>query len=147
MKLDDILSAGGRRKARKRRGRGRGSGIGKTSGRGHKGAGQRAGRKARYGYEGGQNPVLFRIPKRGFKNAGFRTVFQVVNVADLELFDDGARVDRDALAAAGLIRPGGGPVKVLGDGRVDRKLTVVADAFSASAEKKICEAGGSVERP
>ena len=147
MKLDDILSAAGKHKGRRRRGRGMGSGAGKTCGRGHKGAGQRAGAGAGYGREGGQNPALARIPKRGFNNANFRTRYQVVNVADLELFSDGDRVDYDALVKQGLIRPDGGPVKILGDGRVIRKLTVVAEAFSTSAEKKITEAGGSVERP
>lgn len=147
MRLDDILSAAGRSKSRRRRGRGKGSGAGKTCGRGHKGYGQRSGNKARYGREGGQNPALFRIPKRGFKNTKFRTAYQVVNVADLELFQDGDRVDRQALAKLGLVRPDGEPVKILGDGRINRKLTVAVDAFSASAEKKIVEAGGSVERP
>jgi len=146
MKLDDILSAAGKNKAKRRRGRGRGSGAGKTCGRGHKGAGQRAGAGAGYGREGGQNPALARIPKRGFNNARFRVAYQVVNVADLEIYKDGDRVDPDALAREGLVRPDGGPVKVLGDGRVTRKLTVVADAFSAAAEKAITEAGGSVDR-
>ena len=146
MKLDDILAAAGRAKAPRRRGRGKGSGAGKTCGRGHNGAGQRAGRRALYGYEGGQNPVLARIPKRGFNNANFRTVYQVVNVTDLEDFADGDRIDREVLAAKGLIRPDGGPVKVLANGRITKKLTVVANAFSASAEGKILAAGGSVEQ-
>lgn len=146
MKLDEILASAGRSKARRRRGRGRGSGAGKTSGRGHKGAGQRAGRKARYGYEGGQNPALLRMPKRGFNNANFRSTFQVVNVADLGGFDDGQRVDREAMAKMNLVRPGGGPIKILGTGRLAKKLTVVAEAFSAAAEKKIIAAGGSIER-
>ena len=137
MKLDEILSAGGRSKGRRRRGRGKGSGAGKTCGRGHNGAGQRA----------GQNPTLARIPKRGFNNANFRTVFQVVNVADLGLFDDGQRVDRQALAKMNLVRVGGGPIKILGDGRLAKKLTVVAEAFSSAAEKKVLAAGGSIERP
>jgi len=147
MKLDEILSAAGRYKARKRVGRGRGSGKGKTCGRGHKGAGQRSGRTGRLGFEGGQNPALMRIPQRGFNNANFRRAYQVVNVADLEqLFEPGSRVDLEALAAKGLIRRGGLPVKVLGSGRLTKKLAVAANAFSASAEKKITEAGGSVER-
>ncbi len=147
MKLDQILSAAGRRKARKRVGRGQGSGKGKTCGRGHKGAGQRAGRTGRLGYEGGQNPALMRIPQRGFNNANFRRAYQVVNVADLEqLFEPGSRVDVDALAAKGLVRPGGLPVKILGGGSLTKKLTVAANAFSSSAEEKIVKAGGSVER-
>ncbi len=147
MKLDRILSDAGRGKTRRRRGRGKGSGAGKTCGRGHKGAGQRAGRKARYGYEGGQNPALFRVPKRGFNNANFRVAYQVVNVVDLGLFDAGQRVDREVMAKAGMVRRDGGPVKILGDGRLGKELTVVAEAFSAAAEKKILAAGGSVERP
>ena len=146
MKLDEILSHAGRSKTPRRRGRGKGSGAGKTCGRGHNGAGQRAGRRALYGYEGGQNPTLARIPKRGFNNANFRVVFQIVNLADLGLFDDGERVDREVLAKTKLIRRGGGPVKILGDGKLTKKLTVVAEAFSAAAEKKILAAGGSIER-
>ncbi len=146
MNANEMLAAAGRHKGRKRRGRGKGSGRGKTCGRGHKGAGQRSGAKARYGYEGGQNPTLKRIPKRGFSNVNFRIAYQVVNVADLQLFDEGQRVDRRALAERKLIRADAGPVKILGDGRMNRKLTVVAEAFSASAEKKILDAGGSVER-
>lgn len=147
MKLNDILTAAGRNKRKRRRGRGNGSGAGTTAGRGHKGAGQRAGTHGGAGAEGGQNPALARIPKRGFNNKNFRTVYQVVNVADLDLFNDGDRVDREALAKAGLVRRGGGPIKILGDGRVVKKeLTVVADAFSASAEKKIVEAEGTIKR-
>ncbi|MHC4715563.1 MAG: 50S ribosomal protein L15 [Planctomycetota bacterium] len=147
MRLDDILSRGGRSKPRKRRGRGVGSGKGKTCGRGHKGRGQRSGASSRLGYEGGQNPALMRIPKRGFNNANFATRYQVVNVADLEAFDDGDRVDTAALAAKSLVRPDGGPVKILAGGELTRKkLTVAAHAFSEAAEKKITDAGGSVER-
>jgi len=146
MKLQEVLQAAGRSKRRRRSGRGSGSGRGKTCGRGHKGAGQRAGRKHRYGYEGGQNPALFRIPKRGFSNVKFRTVYQVVNVGALEAFEDGARVDVEALAQKRLIRPGGGPVKILGTGNVRKKLTVVAHAFSASAGEKIRAAGGTIQQ-
>ena len=146
MKLNDILTAAGHKKPRRRVGRGPGSGMGKTSGRGHKGVGQRAGGKIRAGYEGGQNPALMRIPKRGFNNANFRVEYQVVNVADLADFTDGQRVDPEVLAAKNLIRSGGGPVKILGDGKLTGKLTVAANAFSATAEKKILQAGGSVER-
>ena len=146
MKLDEILQAAGRHKRRKRLGRGAGSGRGKTSGRGHKGAGQRAGHKSRFGFEGGQTPALSRIPKRGFNNANFRTTYQVVNVADLDAFADGDRIDLQALVARSLIRCGGDPVKILGGGELKKKLTVVVDAFSAAAEEKILAAGGSVER-
>ena len=146
MKLEDILSAAGKNKRRKRVGRGIGSGHGKTSGRGHKGYGSRSGSKRRLGYEGGQNPTLARIPKRGFNNANFRKEFQVVNVASLEAnFDDGATVDVAALKAASLIGDAMLPVKILGNGEIAKKLTVVASKFSASAKEKIAGAGGSVE--
>ncbi len=143
MKLDDILSQAGKNKPRKRVGRG---GVrGKTCGRGHKGAGQRSGSTSLLGYEGGQNPALFRIPKRGFNNAIFRTEYQLVNVSDLDVFNDGDRVDAEALVAKRLVRADGGLVKVLGDGDLAKKLTVVADKFSKSAAEKIKAAGGSAE--
>ncbi len=146
MNLDEVLSKAGKHKARTRLGRGIGSGHGKTSGRGTKGMGARAGSRTRLGYEGGQNPVLARIPKRGFTNAGFRKVFQIVNVESLECFDAGNRVDAAAMAAAGLIDSAARPVKVLGRGELTRKLTVVAAAFTASAREKIAKAGGSAEQ-
>ena len=146
MKLDEILSAAGAHKRKTRVGRGEGSGHGKTCGRGTKGAGARAGHRRRWGKEGGQNPILARIPKRGFNNVNFETVYQVVNVGDLGRFDDGARVDVQVLVQCRLVRAGGDPVKVLGGGELGKKLTVVAQAFSASAEKKIIAAGGQVER-
>ncbi|MHC4294357.1 MAG: 50S ribosomal protein L15 [Planctomycetota bacterium] len=146
MKLDAILSSAGKYKARKRVGRGIGSGCGKTCGRGHKGAGARAGYSRRLGFEGGQNPVLARLPKRGFSNAKFRKEFQIVNVAALDGFDKGARVDAEALAAAGLIDDPTKPIKILGNGELKKKLTVAASKFSASAVEKITQAGGSVEQ-
>lgn len=146
MKLQEILSSPGTKKPRRRVGRGGGSGLGKTCGRGHKGAGQRAGRKSNFGYEGGQNPALARLPKRGFNNANFRRAYQVVNVSALGAFRDGDRVDPKALAGKRLIRADGGPVKILGEGELSRKLRVVADAFSSSAAEKIRAAGGSVQR-
>ena len=145
MKLDEILSATGKKKARQRVGRGTGSGHGKTSGRGHKGAAARSGYSRRLGFEGGQNPVLARLPKRGFNNANFRKEYQIVNLAALDRFDDGARVDPAALAEAGLIRDAQEPVKVLGNGELSKKLTVVAGKFSANAAQKIEQAGGTVE--
>jgi large subunit ribosomal protein L15 len=148
MRLDEILGRAGRYKARKRIGRGTGSGHGKTSGRGHKGMGARAGSGVRLGYEGGQNPVLARIPKRGFNNANFRTEYQIVNVGCLqEAFADGAQVDPAALEHAGLIDDAGRPVKVLGGGDLTKKLTVAAAKFSASAAQKITQAGGAVQVP
>ncbi len=146
MKLDDILSAAGAKKPRKRIGRGNGSGHGKTSGRGHKGYGSRSGSGKRLGHEGGQNPVLARIPKRGFSNANFRKIYQVVNVASLERFDDGQKIDGEALKSARLIEDAAKPVKVLGSGELSKKLNVVAAKFSATATEKITKAGGSVEQ-
>lgn len=145
MKLDDILKAGVRNKRRKRVGRGTGSGMGKTSGRGHKGMGSRAGSGKRLGYEGGQNPILARSPKRGFSNVQFRQDRQIVNVASLERFDDGARIDAEALKQARLIDDASVSIKVLGNGELTKKLTVVASAFSAKASEKIQQAGGSCE--
>ncbi|MFP3937025.1 MAG: 50S ribosomal protein L15 [Phycisphaerae bacterium] len=147
MTLDEILQAAGKNRRRRRLGRGSGSGRGKTSGRGHKGYGSRAGAKSRPGYEGGQNPVLFRVPKRGFSNVRFRRGYQIVNLRDLQRFDEGDRVDADAMLQAGLIADTKLPVKVLGDGELDRKLTVVAEKFSASAAEKIAKAGGSTQTP
>ena len=146
MKLDEILTQAGAHKRKIRRGRGEGSGRGKTSGRGTKGYGARRGANALVGFEGGQNPILARIPKRGFNNKNFRVEYQVVNVGDLQAFDDGQRVDGAALAARRLVRPSGVPVKVLGDGELTKKLTVVAQACSATAQAKITQAGGTFER-
>lgn len=146
MNLDEILSKAGKYKRSRRVGRGTGSGKGKTCGRGHKGYGSRSGAKQRLGYEGGQNPILARFPKRGFSNARFRRTFQLVNVSSLQRFEPGRRVDRQALAEARLIADADRPVKILGDGELTRKLTVVADAFSASAREKIQQAGGTVQQ-
>ncbi len=145
MKLDEILTKAGKYKARKRLGRGLGSDHGKTSGRGHKGYGSRAGSGRRLGYEGGQSPVLSKIPKRGFSNVNFRKEFQIVNVAALEKFDEGARIDAAALAEARLINDPRKPVKVLAMGELKKKLTVVASKFSTAAAEKITKAGGTVE--
>jgi len=146
MKLTEILTAAGRKKPRKRVGRGIGSGHGKTCGRGHKGRGARAGAGQRLGYEGGQTPVFSRMPKRGFSNVQFRRPPQVVNVSALDRFEDGTRVDAVALAAAKLIADAKRPVKVLGNGELSKKLTVVAAAFSAAAAEKITKAGGTAEQ-
>ena len=145
MKLDEILSKAGRHKARKRIGRGTGSGMGKTSGRGHKGYSSRAGARQRLGYEGGAIGTLARIPQRGFNNANFRKEYQIVNVASLAIFDDGARVDGQALEEARLIDDAAKPIKVLGNGEITKRLTVVATKFSAVAAKKIADAGGTAE--
>ena len=145
MNLNDVLSSAKKSKRSRRVGRGIGSGRGKTSGRGHKGYGSRAGAKKRLGYEGGQAPIISRIPKRGFSNAQYRNDFQIVNVSDLDRFEQGARVDAEALAKMKLIRDADKPLKVLGNGKLTRKLTVAASKFSASAVEKITQAGGSIE--
>jgi len=146
MKLDEILSAAGKHKARKRLGRGRGSGQGGTAGRGNKGYHSRAGSNRALGFEGGQNPMLKRIPKRGFSNVNFRVQYEIINLACLqERFDDGARVDAAALAEARLISDANALVKILGNGELTKKLTVAAKKFSKTAAEKIAKAGGSVE--
>lgn len=147
MRLDEILTKAGHRKAHKRLGRGIGSGQGKTGGRGTKGGGARAGWGARLGKEGGQNTVFARMPKRGFNNFNFRTDYQVVNVSDLEKLEAGTRVDAEVLAKAKMISDVTAPVKILGNGNLSKKLTVVAQKFSASAAEKIAQAGGTVEQP
>jgi large subunit ribosomal protein L15 len=150
--LHSLRPKPGSRQSRKRVGRGEGSGVGKTSGRGHKGAGSRSGTKRKPGYEGGQNPIHMRMRKlRGphkkmsMPFEQFRTRTQPVNVADLDArFDTGAEVTPDSLRSAGLAkRPD--PVKVLGRGELNKKLTVRAHGFSASAREKIEGAGGTCE--
>lgn len=132
-------------KARKRVGRGRATGVGKTSGRGHKGAGSRAGFKRRPAFEGGQMSLLRRLPKRGFTNYNFRKHFYIVNVAALnDCFEDGATVDQDSLLQMGLIRDKECPLKVLGHGELKKKLTIVAGKCSESARAKIEAAGGTI---
>ncbi|MCE5277316.1 MAG: 50S ribosomal protein L15 [Planctomycetaceae bacterium] len=145
MKLDDIMKTAGKHKSRKRLGRGNGSGHGGTCCRGHKGYYSRAGNKLNLGFEGGSNPMLKRIPKRGFSNDPFRKNFQVVNIEALDRFEDGATVDAAALLAAGLISDAALPIKVLGSGQMKKKLTVVASKFSAAASEKIAQAGGTVQ--
>ncbi len=145
MMIHEITIKVGKYKTRKRIGRGEGSGHGKTAGRGHKGAASRSGWKRRPGYEGGQMPIIRRMPKRGFTNAPFRRLFHMVNVKQLDTrFDDGAVVTPESLAKAGLIRDTTLPLKVLGDGTISKKLDVVAAKFSAAAKSKIEEAGGTV---
>lgn len=145
MELAEILKQAGAHKKRKRVGRGIGSGHGKTCGRGHNGAGSRAGFKRVTMSEGGQMPLFRRIPKRGFSNHAFRTRYAVVNVGDLEKrFEDGAQVNAEAVLDVGLIRNLRYKVKVLGDGALTKKLKVEAAKFSKSAEEKIKGAGGEV---
>lgn len=144
MDLSNLHPAPGSRRPRKRVGRGPGSGLGKTAGRGHKGRKSRSGGNSPRGYEGGQMPILRRLPKRGFKNP-FRREYAVVNLTALARFDAGSVVDPAALAAANLGGRPGTPIKILGNGALDRKLTVKAHAFSAAARAAIEAQGGTVE--
>ena len=144
MKLHELAPAEPK-KARKRIGRGPASGQGKTAGKGHKGQKARAGRGMRAGFEGGQMPLQRRIPKRGFVNI-FATKYAIVNVSALDkAFADGETVTIDALVEKGLVKKVLDGVKVLGNGEISKKLTVQANAFSASAKEKIEAAGGKAE--
>lgn len=145
MRLHNLKPNPGAKHPRKRLGRGESSGHGKTSGRGGKGQTARSGSSIRIGFEGGQMPLIRRIPKRGFNNARFKTVYLPVNVESLNVFDEGARVDEAAFRSTGLATGRADGIKVLGDGELKKKLTVVAHAFSASARQKIEAAGGTVE--
>ena len=144
MDLKSVCEKGEKRSARKRVGRGVGSGLGKTSGRGHKGWGQRSGAPRRPGYEGGQMPIYRRVAKRGFTNARFRVEYTVINVEKLAEFDDGATVDLSSILERGLVSMNAPMLKVLGQGKLDKKLVVRAQKFSENAKKKIEAAGGSV---
>ncbi len=145
MMIHEITEKVGKYKDRKRIGRGESSGWGKTSGRGHKGAGSRAGNTYRAYFEGGQMPFARRIPKRGFSNSAFRKNYHVVNLKTLEArLDDGAEVTVESLAALGIVRDTTQPLKVLGEGELTKKFTVTAAKFSASAREKIEKAGGSI---
>jgi large subunit ribosomal protein L15 len=144
--LSDINHGIQKNRRKRRVGRGTGSGRGKTSSRGHKGAGSRAGFRSRRGYEGGQMPLFRRIAKRGFSNAAFADTIKVVNLDQLnERFEDGQEVSLDDLRSAFSFSRKV-KVKVLGRGDLNRKLTVYAHGFSASAEEAIAKAGGSVVR-
>ena len=144
MKLHELHPAEGSTSAQKRLGRGSGSGLGKTSGKGHKGAKARSGGGKRPGFEGGQMPLYRRDPKRGFNNV-FGTEYAEVNVERLEDFEDGAVVDAKALLEARIIRKELDGVKVLGGGELTKKLTVKAAKFTASAKEKIEAVGGKAE--
>jgi large subunit ribosomal protein L15 len=145
MRLHDLKPRPGARHRRKRLGQGEASGHGKTSGRGGKGQTARSGSSIRVGFEGGQMPLIRRIPKRGFNNARHTTRYLPVNLEALNRFEDGTRVDEAALRAAGVANGGGAGIKILGDGELTRKLTVNAHAFSASAKAKIEAKGGTCE--
>ena len=144
MKLHELSPAPGSTSVRKRVGRGHGSGNGKTAGKGHKGQKARSGGGVRIGFEGGQMPLMRRIPKRGFNNI-FAKRFAEVNVADLSKFKDGTVVDTELLIASGLIKKAYDGVKVLGNGELTSNITVKAAKFSQSAKEKIEKAGGKAE--
>ena len=144
MKLFELKPSEGATKDAKRKGRGHGSGNGKTAGRGHKGQNARSGGGVRIGFEGGQMPIYRRLPKRGFNNI-FAKSYAEINVSDLNKFDDGAVVDAAALIDSGIIKKELDGVKVLGNGNVEKKLTVKAAKFTGSAKEKIEAAGGKAE--
>ena len=144
MKLHELHPAEGSTTAQKRLGRGTGSGLGKTSGKGHKGAKARSGGGKRPGFEGGQMPLYRRVPKRGFNNV-FGTEMAEVNVERLEIFNDGDTVTVDTLIEAGIIKKTLDGVKILGKGDLSKKLTVQANQFSAGAKEKIEAVGGKAE--
>ena len=145
MKLNELSPAPGARKVRFRVGRGLGSGNGKTSGKGQKGQKSRSGGGVRTGFEGGQMPIYRRLPKRGFKNI-FANVYAEVNVETLNRFEDGTTVDAVALVEAGVLKNIQDGVRILGNGELSKKLTVVANGFTKTAEEKITAAGGKVEK-
>jgi len=145
MRLHDLKPRPGAKHRRKRLGQGESSGHGKTSGRGGKGQTARSGSSIRIGFEGGQMPLIRRIPKRGFNNARFTVRYIGVNVGELNKFDDGAKVDEASLRAIGLANGRAAGVKILGDGNLTKKLTVSVSSFSASAKTKIEANGGTCE--
>ena len=144
MKLHELAPAPGSRKVRTRVGRGLGSGLGKTSGRGHKGQNSRAGGGTRPGFEGGQMPLYRRLPKRGFYNK-FSKEYAIVNISELNRFEEGTVVDPVALIEAGVLKNVRDGVRILGNGEITKSLSVIANGFTKSAQEKIIAAGGKVE--
>ena len=144
MKLHELRAAEGSTKNRKRRGRGTASGQGTTGGRGMNGQKSRSGGGVRLGFEGGQMPLYRRLPKRGFKNRNTKTIV-AINISALERFDNDAVVTVDTLVEAGIVKNPRDGVKILGNGELTKKLTVSANAFSASAKEKIEALGGKTE--
>ncbi len=145
MKLHTMTPNIGATKSRKRVGRGTGSGLGKTSGKGHKGQNARSGGGVRPGFEGGQQPLFRRLPKRGFSNARFKTEYAVINLSDLNNFEDGAVITPELLKEMGLVKKQLDGIKVLGFGTLEKKLTVKAHKFSESAKAQIEKLGGKTE--
>ncbi|MAQ74446.1 MAG: 50S ribosomal protein L15 [Candidatus Marinimicrobia bacterium] len=143
MKLGELKPSNGATSSKKRVGRGHGSGLGRNAGRGDKGYHSRSGSKHRAWFEGGQMPLHRRLPKRGFSNYLFKKEFQVVNIADLESLNEGL-VDANVLKDNGLVKHAMRPIKILGNGKLNKKLDVIANAFSNSAKEKITKAGGKV---
>ncbi|MEJ2690933.1 MAG: 50S ribosomal protein L15 [Deltaproteobacteria bacterium] len=144
LNLSNLSPQPGSRKNRKRVGRGEGSGHGKTAGKGHKGAKARSGASLKIGFEGGQMPLQRRLPKRGFNNI-FREDVAVVNLRDLDRFEDGATIDRKVLVEAGLVKKKYASVKLLGTGELSKKFNVALNKVSAAARQKIVAAGGTVQ--
>ena len=145
MKLNCMYAPVGAKQTRKRVGRGPGSGLGKTSGKGHKGQNARSGGGVRPGFEGGQLPLFRRLPKRGFKNALFKTRYAVIYLSDLDKFEEGAVVTPELLKEMGLIKKQLDGVKVLGNGTLTKKITVKANKFSDAALREIEKIGGKAE--
>ena len=145
MKLHNIHPNEGATSTRKRLGRGVGSGLGKTSGKGHKGQNARSGGGVRPGFEGGQLPLFRRLPKRGFSNANFKTEYAVINLSDLNRFEDGAVVTPELLKEMGLVKNQLDGIKVLGNGTLEHKITVKAHKFSKRALEEIEKLGGKAE--
>lgn len=145
MKLHTISPALGATHSKKRLGRGTSSGHGKTSGKGHKGQNARSGGGVRIGFEGGQTPLFRRIAKRGFSNAMFKTEYAVINLSDLNKFEDGAVITPELLKEMGILKNQLDGVKVLGEGKLEKKLTVRANKFSNVAKREIEAKGGKAE--
>ena len=145
MKLHNIHPNEGATATRKRLGRGVGSGLGKTSGKGHKGQNARSGGGVRPGFEGGQLPLFRRLPKRGFSNANFKTEYAVINLSDLNRFEDGAVVTPELLKEMGLVKNQLDGIKVLGNGTLEHKITIKAHKFSKRALEEIEKLGGKAE--
>ena len=145
MKLHELRPNDKAFKERKRVGRGPGSGLGKTSGKGHKGQNARSGGGVRLGFEGGQLPLFRRLPKRGFSNVKFKTEYAVINLSDLNKFEDGAIVTPEILKEMGILKNQLDGVKVLGNGKLEKKLTVKAHRFSKTAQEAIEKMGGKAE--